>query len=82
MPTFTANRSSSAILKNVLHEESSTVTVLSRPMSTTRNKVDSDYSPEDHSSNVQGDLRRETDESHNKHAKQVQVTNTNDKETI
>ena len=27
MPTFTANRSSSAILKNVLHEEVSTVKV-------------------------------------------------------
>ena len=33
MPTFTANRSSSAILKNVLHEEHSVVTVPLRTLS-------------------------------------------------
>lgn len=80
IPTFTANRSSSAILKNVLHEECPTVTVPLRAISTTRNLLHPKNSSETNSSNVQGDVRTTTGESHNE--KQLEATNYTDKETV
>ena len=80
IPTFTANRSSSAILKNVLHEECPTVTVPLRAISTTRNLLHPNNSSETNSSNVQGDVRTTTGESHNE--KQLEATNYTDKETV
>ena len=83
IPTFTANRSSSAILKNVLHEERATVTVPSRAISATGNLIHPDNAPETNSSNVPGDVRTITGENHNKtQEKQMHATNSTGKEIV
>ena len=55
MPTFTANRSSSAILKNVLHEEVSTVKVPLRASSATAEVAQGNIEPPQTPSNSKKD---------------------------
>ena len=83
IPTFTANRSSSAILKNVLHEESATVTVPARAISTTGNLIHPNITSEANSTNVPGDVRTITGEIHNKkQEKPLHATNSTGKEIV
>ena len=56
MPTFAANRSSSAILKNVLHEERSAVTVPLRPVNVTGDGLYGSILDKSNSSNLQTNL--------------------------